>query len=816
MQVWARSLAAAMPTPATIENALRTPNRFAPGIKRLGGGTIARRSDGSLALLVGGDAVVGHLREQPTGRTIALRVPLRDDGDRAALDIAVAFPTDPVISRLRTLVPSPIAGGVSVVADGLLLQNLDGSSRSFPVVAMEWIPGPTLADAVVRTIESNDLVRMSMLGTQWLRMMQALTDAGFIHGNLTPDNVMIRRGDAMAIVDYDTAAWPGSPRGRAGNDDPAYRHPSGDTPFALERRDDFAALVIAVTLRALATDPGMLQKQASTPGMGLLFDRADLADPARSPKFERLGRISDPETAALAGILAAACTMPVDQTPPFEEATRAARAAAGRLRRSAIDRLSTPSQHFDQPSPANAEAAEASPERLAPQTRQARLTRLNAMLLHQQDKEALEYWRTSGLSTDEIAQRSAGNLIESARDRLAGRKPPTPEPPPRQQAPEPAPSPRAGWRVISTGASMARLDAAIEAHDHETVLREWRDIEGTPEASRYAAIVHQFATDYWAMAIRDAARRGDAERVILAVGQADDAGVAVPAALRPVIREAQHRLDLRDGRGDEESKPMSWAAARPELARALEQDSDRSIGSAVAGFGPDDLRTMPARERARIELAVHRLGWAHEVRLAMRRHDQARLEALMRQPAPGGDRLLSSVERNRAERLLRQKDVQLAVSEAIRERDDRALIQAMQKLEESGAQLPDDLDHRSFAAALDRVTLLTALRRAAKSDQANPQTLARLVPAAIAATGNRAAVQRIVDVDALEKSLLQSAQLARLREAIASESDRRIAMTATPDLLDVVKLLQPEEQAKVRHAVALLRPTKHHSDGTTG
>jgi hypothetical protein len=355
---------------------------------------------------------------------------------------------------------------------------------------------------------------------------------------------------------------------------------------------------------------------------------------------------------------------------------------------------------------------------------------------------------------------------------------------------------------------MARLDAAIEAHDHETVLREWRDIAGTPDASRYAAIVHQFATDYWAMAIRDAARRGDAERVVLAVGQADDAGVAIPAALRPVIREAQHRLDLREAR-EEESEPMSWAAAWPMLAHALEQDSDRAIGAAVAGFGPDDLRSLPAPQRARIELAVHRLGWAHEVRLAMRRHDHTRLEALMRQPAPGGDRLLSSVERNRAERLMRQKEARLAVSEAIQDHDDRALIQAMQQLEESGAQLPEDLDQRAFAAALDRVTLLTALRRAAKSDQTNPQTLARLVPAAIAATGNRAAVQRIVDVDKLEKSLLKSAQLARLREAIASKNERLIAMTATPDLLDVVKLLQPDEQAKVRHAIALNRAAKH-------
>ena len=39
-------------------------------------------------------------------------------------------------------------------------------------------------------------------------------------------NIVLRRGDAMAMVDYDSAAWPGSPRGRAGNMSGAYRHPS--------------------------------------------------------------------------------------------------------------------------------------------------------------------------------------------------------------------------------------------------------------------------------------------------------------------------------------------------------------------------------------------------------------------------------------------------------------------------------------------------------------------------------------------------------------------------------------------------------------
>ena len=95
------------------------------------------------------------------------------------------------------------------------------------------------------------------------------------------------------------------------------------------------------------------------------------------------------------------------------------------------------------------------------------------MLLTGHDREALEFWDNSGLSNDPVARTASEALIQEARDRLAGKKPePSPPPPPEP----PAYDPRREWRVISTGASMARLEQAIARGDREAVLSEWPEV----------------------------------------------------------------------------------------------------------------------------------------------------------------------------------------------------------------------------------------------------------------------------------------------------------------------------------------------------
>lgn len=787
-----------MPSRSAIDNALYDPNRFVPAIRRLGGGRIARRSDGSIYALSGANAIIVRL-DRPTGQSIALRIPRADDGAPASMSIHASFATDPVIARLRARPASPIAGGVSVVPNGIIVRE-EGEDRAYPVIAMEWLGDLNLADAVRSMVETNDIVRLSAIGTQWQRLIAALAEERFTHGDLSPENAVLRRGDAVALVDYDTAAWPNSPRGEIGNHDLAYRHPSGEIPFVVERRDDFAALAILVSLRALALDPGVLRSGNGPEAEGLVFSAADFADPARSERFHRISRMEDPETVALAAILAEACRVPADQVPPFDEAMRAARSVAGRIRRTENDQEARGS------APDHPEGV--APKRLDAQERQARLTRLNAMLLRGGDRDALAYWESSGLADDAQAKASSGKLVEAARERLANlerAKPTTTPAPPPPVEPPAVQQRRAGWRVISTGASMARLEAAIANRDHATILREWPDIRDTPDASRYTAIVHQFATEYWANAIRQASRTGNAEAVLEAVGQADAAGVSIPAGLRPLIREAEQRAGRNDLLWNAETS--TWATNHPELAHALEQDDDRVVAAVVAHSEREDFSDLPDQARARIELSLRRVEWAEKVRKALRARHIDRLGDLLLQPVPGSERLLSPTERARIMRIRERGEAQIAVNEALSSRNDRAFIQAMRRMEQVGAPLPPDLDTRAFADAIERITRVTALRRAVTNPgEHDPRTVARLVPAAVMGGVEWEVVERLVNVEDVDRELVRLGHLARIREVIAGGDPDAIVAAALPDTHDVLRLLTREERAVVNEAAKNARP----------
>jgi hypothetical protein len=687
---------------------------------------------------------------------------------------------------------------VSVVPAGITLHE-EGRERTLPVIAMEWLGEFNLAESVRHMVETNDIVRLSSIGTQWQRVMLALGEERFTHGELEPENAFLRRGDAVALVDYDTAAWPGSPRGLPGNRRVAYRHPSGELPFVVERRDDFAALAILVSLRALALDPHLLIADPVRETEGLVFSAGDFRSPQNSQRFHRISRMDDPETVALAAILAEACRMPADQAPPFAEALRAARSVAGRIRRSEQE----PSQ------PAQPETDhDHGPRPLAPQERQARLTRLNAMLLRGGDREALDFWESSGLADDRAANASSGKLVEAARARLAGKSTPattTPAPAPLPPKPDPQAERRAGWRVISTGASMARLESAIANRDHETVLREWTDVRDTPDASRYSAVVHQLATEFWATTIRNAARRGNPEAVLEAVGQADAAGVAIPAALRPVIREARLRVDRDDEARDAEV--TTWATNHPELAHAIERDDDRVVHAVIAASGRDDFNDLPDSARARVELSLRRVDWAGRVRKALRGRQLNQLGDLLRQPVPGGERLLSPTERARILRIRERGEAQQDVNQALSARNDRAFIQAMRRLEQAGAPLPPDLDARAFDAALERITRVTALRRAvANSEQHDPRTVARLVPAAVMGGVQWEVVERLVNVEDVDRELVRLGRLARIREVIATGDPDAIVAAALPDTHDVLRDLTNAERKAVEDAAQNARP----------
>ena len=98
-----------------------------------------------------------------------------------------------------------------------------------PLMAMERVPGRTLIQTVDRLCRERQAEPLALLADAWLATATTLEEAGFVHGDLAPDNLIVRPDGSIALVDLDTATWPVArrrprPQRRATR---GYAHPRG-------------------------------------------------------------------------------------------------------------------------------------------------------------------------------------------------------------------------------------------------------------------------------------------------------------------------------------------------------------------------------------------------------------------------------------------------------------------------------------------------------------------------------------------------------------------------------------------------------------
>ena len=282
---------------------LRGP-RSVPLLGRLGGGTIATISDSQPFRVVGSNAVVYQLR-QPTGKVVALRCWLQDEIPAELIERYRALGHPSTLRRLHAVDRSPVIGSISLHADGIVVEAEDLRSSTRPVVVLDWLMGPTIMAAVDRACRSQDTGYLSALAQLWRGAVVTAGQIGFVHGDLTADNAIVRPKEGIAFVDYDTAYWPEAPSVPHLDPATAYRHPRGVTSRP-EHADEFAALVMYVSLRILAIWPELRAdhgQAAAMRGASLLFQPRDLAHPDGSQLFGKLRVVNDPQVQGLVGIL---------------------------------------------------------------------------------------------------------------------------------------------------------------------------------------------------------------------------------------------------------------------------------------------------------------------------------------------------------------------------------------------------------------------------------------------------------------------------------------------------------------------------------
>ena len=766
-----------MPILSDLDAAMMQPARSVPAVRRLGGGLIRMNDAGRPLRAVGRDAVVYELRT-PTGRILVLRCFLRPDAhrDRALAQRYEALRGDPHLGHLRA------AGGalprdIQWIAEGVAFAGPDLRQMTAPLVAMERVPGRTLMQTIDRLCREGQVEPLALLADVWLATATALEEAAFVHGDLAPDNLIVRPDGSIALVDLDTATWPAfADTTVPAASNPAYAHPRG-APLDPARRDRFPALILWASLRILARHAGLRERWGDRPdqdGAALLWSRDDLRRPSRSALFAALDALHEQEDEALGSLLEVvrrAIRFSPDETPPLAE-------IAQRLEEMGFPRTAAPSVR----SRSDAGRRGRAPLEMPP--------------AHQEP--VVEPDGTDGTWDDPFP-----GLRHVERD---------------ERHPDASHTTTLAERERRRTAAR-ELGAAIAARDTATALELWETSRTVPESATYAAAVHLLVARDATAAIERALRRKDDDGLVAAVAEAERAGVAPSPEARTAVRAARQRIEVRlalreaIGHGDYHGlaslacsgaldclgrlepaqaravgRALAWAA----VERALVSDDDVAIAAAVDPELWREEGSLPPAARQRLDLARSRIRWAEDIRAALRRRDGVALRRLRENPPPGAESHLTGVESRRIQRASTREAAVSRLERALREGPDREVVAALAEFESAGAPFPDVLDWTAVRGVVDRISLADALRAAAASDPPDTAQLARLLPAARAALGDQG-MPGEPDWTALEQSVLRAAHLARLREALADGDDARIAFAAVPDPYGALSLLTPEE-----------------------
>ncbi|MDE6824316.1 MAG: leucine-rich repeat protein [Duncaniella sp.] len=238
----------------------------------------------------GNFAVIFKMRDERDGKLYAVKCFTKDQERRNESYRRIADELESVVA--------PYVLPLRYLEDELFVDSPQCEREEFPVVLMDWVEGETLSAYIERNI--GDRYALEMLSYRFNRMAAWLLTQPFAHGDLKPDNILVREDGSLVLVDYDgmfVPAMKGEPAREAGS--PDYRHPERTDRDFNGGIDDFSIAVIALSLRAIALKPELWKLSTEDT---LLFTERDFRDPASSAMLKEVQALtSDKELSVLLG-----------------------------------------------------------------------------------------------------------------------------------------------------------------------------------------------------------------------------------------------------------------------------------------------------------------------------------------------------------------------------------------------------------------------------------------------------------------------------------------------------------------------------------
>ena len=239
----------------------------------------------------GAFAVVFKMKDEQTGKCYALKCFTEEQEGRAEAYRQIAEELE--------FVDSPYITSVKYLEKELFVDS-NCEDDEFPVLLMDWIDGETMETFIAENY--TDSYEMSMLCYRFCKMAAWLRSQSFAHGDIKPDNIIVRPDGTLTLVDYDgmfVPAMKGQKSPTIGTKD--FSHPLRTIDDFDETIDDFALASIALSLKAISLDSSLLQSYGASDR--LLFSATDYLDLSKSKIFAALqGLLADMEARTLLSI----------------------------------------------------------------------------------------------------------------------------------------------------------------------------------------------------------------------------------------------------------------------------------------------------------------------------------------------------------------------------------------------------------------------------------------------------------------------------------------------------------------------------------
>lgn len=239
-------------------------------------------ADGNPIMSSGNFAVVFKMEDIQSGKQYAVKCFLREQEGR---EESYRF-----ISSELEYIPSGFFVSVKYLEKELFVDTTQGNDTEFPVLLMDWVEGLTLDKYIRKNI--HDPYKLALITYQFCRMGSWLLSQEFAHGDLKPDNIIVREDGQLVLVDYDgmfVPAMRGQKSRELGSVD--YRHPLRTEDVFNGSIDDFSIASIALSLKAISLKPELLNDFGAEDR--LLFSAMDYQNIGESECLKAIQSLAD-------------------------------------------------------------------------------------------------------------------------------------------------------------------------------------------------------------------------------------------------------------------------------------------------------------------------------------------------------------------------------------------------------------------------------------------------------------------------------------------------------------------------------------------